>query len=272
MARLWLGAAIALALLLTFASPAQADVKASASGAWSDPATWGGSVPGADDAVTIPGRRTVTVDTAARARRVQVAEGGTLAFAEDKSSSLELRGNLVVEGTLQMVAPDPGVQQAIRFVGVDEGAFRGGGHEVLESDVGLWAHHHGRLHIQGAAKTSWTRARGVKAGARELTLESPPVGWRAGDELVVVPSTPPTSDGFAEAFDEAKVRSVSGAKVALDGQLEHDHPTVGGAFNPEVLNLTRNVRIGGTAAGSRVRAQRARGHTRARAGCTTARA
>ena len=130
MARLWLGAAIALALLLTFASPAQADVKASASGAWSDHATWGGSVPGADDAVTIPGRRTVTVDTAARARRVQVAEGGTLAFAEDKSSSLELRGNLVVEGTLQMVAPDPGVQQAIRFVGVDEGAFRGGGHEV----------------------------------------------------------------------------------------------------------------------------------------------
>ncbi|HEX2374394.1 MAG TPA: G8 domain-containing protein, partial [Actinomycetota bacterium] len=249
MARLWLGAAIALALLLTFASPAQADVKASASGAWSDPATWGGSVPGADDAVTIPGRQTVTVDTAARARRVQVAEGGTLAFAEDKSSSLELRGNLVVEGTLQMVAPDPGVQQAIRFVGVDEGAFRGGGHEVLESDVGLWAHHHGRLHIQGAAKTSWTRARGVKAGARELTLESPPVGWRAGDELVVVPSTPPTSDGFAEAFDEAKVRSVAGAKVALDRPLEHDHPTVGGAFNPEVLNLTRNVRIGGTADG-----------------------
>jgi len=246
MARLWLGAAIALALLLTFAPPAQADAQASRSGAWSDPATWGGGVPGAGDAVTIGKGRTVTVDTAARARQVRVAEGGTLAFAEDKSASLELRGNLVVEGALEMVAPDPAVQQTIRFVGVDEGAFRGGGHEVLASDVGLWAHHHGHLNIQGAAKTSWTRTRGVKAGGHELTLESPPVGWRAGDELVVAPSTPPTSDGFADAFDEVKVRSVAGAKVALDGPLEHDHPTVGGQLNPEVLNLTRNVRIGGT--------------------------
>jgi hypothetical protein len=246
MARLWLGAAIALALLLTFAPPAQADAQASRSGAWSDPATWGGGVPGAGDAVTIGKGRTVTLDTAARARQLRVAEGGTLAFAEDKSASLELRGNLVVEGALEMVAPNPAVQQTIRFVGVDEGAFRGGGHEVLASDVGLWAHHHGRLNIQGAAKTSWTRTHGVKAGGRELTLESPPVGWRAGDELVVVPSTPPTSDGFADAFDEVKVRSVAGAKVALDRPLEHDHPTVGGDFNPEVLNLTRNVRIGGT--------------------------
>jgi G8 domain len=246
MARLWLGAAIALALMLTFAPPAQADGSASRSGAWSDPATWGGGVPGAGDAVTIGKGRTVTVDTAARARQVRVAEGGTLAFAEDKTASLELRGNLVVEGALEMVAPNPAVQQAIRFVGVDEGAFRGGGHEVLASDVGLWAHHHGRLNIQGAAKTSWSRTRGVEAGGRELALESPPVGWRAGDELVVVPSTPPTGDGFADAFDEVKVRSVAGARVALDRPLEHDHPTVGGAFNPEVLNLTRNVRIGGT--------------------------
>jgi hypothetical protein len=40
MARFWLGAATTLALLLTFASPAQADTHASRSGAWSDPATY----------------------------------------------------------------------------------------------------------------------------------------------------------------------------------------------------------------------------------------
>jgi hypothetical protein len=245
MTRSLLGALTALLLLLAVASPARAEVTASASGAWSDPGTWGGGVPGPDDAVTISGGRTVTVDTAVRARSVQVAEGGTLAFAEDKSASLELRGNLVVEGTLEMVAPDPKVEQVIRFVGVDEGAFRGGGHEVLDSDVGLWAHHHGQLDIRGAAKTSWTRTTGARSGDRRLTLESPPVGWQTGDELVVVPSLPPTSDNFAEAFDQAKVRSVAGAEVTLDGPLTHDHPAAGG-FHPEVLNLSRNVRIGGT--------------------------
>jgi G8 domain len=244
-ARSLLGVLIALLLLLAVASPAQADVAAAASGAWSDPGTWGGSVPGPQDEVTIAGGRTVTVDRDARARSVHVADGGTLAFAEDRSATLELHGNLVVEGTLEMVAPDPKVHQTVRFVGIDEGAVRGGGHEVLDSDVGLWAHHHGRLDIRGAAKTSWTRTTGARAGDRRLTLEAPPVGWQAGDELVVVPSLPPTSDNFSEAFDQARLRSVSGAQVTLDGPLTYDHPSAGG-FHPEVLNLTRNVRIGGT--------------------------
>jgi G8 domain len=244
-ARSLLGALIALVLLLGVASPAQAEVTATASGAWSDPGTWGGGVPGPEDEVAIAGGRTVTVDRDAQARSVHVADGGTLAFAEDRSATLELGGNLVVEGTLEMVAPDPKVRQTIRFVGIDEGAVRGGGHEVLDSDVGLWAHHHGRLDIRGAAKTSWTRTTGAKAGDRRLTLEAPPVGWQAGDDLVVVPSLPPTSGNFSEAFDEAKLRSVSGAEITLDGPLTYDHPSAGG-FHPEVLNLTRNVRIGGT--------------------------
>jgi hypothetical protein len=248
MKRASLAALATLALLLGVASPARAEARAAASGAWSDSGTWGGRVPGPDDAVTVPDGRTVTVAGAARAGSVHVADGGTLAFAEDRSATLELHGNLVVEGTLRMVAPDPKVQQVVRFVGIDEGAVRGGGHEVLDSDVGLWAHHHGQLVIQGAAKTSWTRTRGAKAGDRRLTLEAPPVGWQAGDDLVVVPSLPPTSDHFADAFDQAKVRSVSGATVTLDKALEYDHPAPGG-FNPEVLNLTRNVRIGGTADG-----------------------
>ncbi len=245
MTRSLLGALTALLLLLAVPSPARAEVAASASGAWSDPGTWGGGVPGPKDEVTIAGGRTVTVDGDARAGSVHVAEGGTLAFAKDRSATLELGGNLVVEGTLRMVAPDPKVRQTIRFVGVDESAVRGGGHQVLDSDVGLWAHHHGQLDIRGAAKTSWSRTTGAKAGDRRLTLEAPPVGWRAGDQLVVVPSLPPTSDDFSTAFDQAEVRSVAGAEVSLDRPLTHDHPAAGG-FHPEVLNLTRNVRIGGT--------------------------
>ena len=115
MRRALLAALAALALLLAVASPAQAEARAAASGPWSDPANWGGGVPGPDDAVAVPDGRTVTVDRAARAASVHVAEGGTLAFAEDRSATLELHGNLVVEGTLRMVAPDPKVQQVIRF-------------------------------------------------------------------------------------------------------------------------------------------------------------
>ena len=94
MTRSSLGVLTALLLLLAVASPAQAEVKASASGAWSDPGTWGGRAPGPQDAVTIAGGRTVTVDGDARAASVHVADGGTLAFAQDRSATLEVGGNL----------------------------------------------------------------------------------------------------------------------------------------------------------------------------------
>ena len=84
---------------------------------------------------------------------MRVAEAGQL--AEDKSATLELHGNLVVEGTLRMVAANPRVEQVIRFVDIDEAAVRGGGHEVL-SPTSACGRTTGRLDIKEQAKASWT--------------------------------------------------------------------------------------------------------------------
>ena len=85
-----------------------------------------------------------------------VPAGHTLRFDPASDTTLELTGNLVVMGTLEM-KPRPGVRHTLRFVGVDEAAFVGGGMEVLDSDVGLWVMDQGRLDIEGAPRAGWNR-------------------------------------------------------------------------------------------------------------------
>jgi hypothetical protein len=239
---------VALAGLVEIADPAAAAGSAMSvqSGAWSDPGTWGGRAPQPGDAVTVANE--VTLDTDAKVEGLRIEAGARLDFASGRSATLESTRNLLVDGHLGMHPSSPEVVHVIRFVGIDESAFEGGGGEPLDADVGLWVGHAGMLDAAGTAKTSWTRTRsGPQAGARTLTLESPPVGWQAGDELAIAPTLPPTEgDASFDGFDEVKVERVTGAEVTLDRPLEHGHPTVDEQWNPEVMNLTRNVRIEGT--------------------------
>ncbi|HEY0553189.1 MAG TPA: fibronectin type III domain-containing protein, partial [Thermoanaerobaculia bacterium] len=72
------------------------------SGLWSAPATWStGIVPTGNDAVTITGGTTVTIDTAAAAYSVSVA--GTLQFEQTTARTLTVGTNVTVQGggTLQ---------------------------------------------------------------------------------------------------------------------------------------------------------------------------
>ena len=114
----------------------------------------------------------------------------------------------------------------------------------------------GALDLAGAPKLAWTRVTGaVGRGARTITLQADPAGWRPGDEIVLAPTQSPTSEGFAAAFDRARIRSISGRTVTLDQPTTHDHPAldvgadVGGGRvqTAEVLNLSRNVGVEGVA-------------------------
>jgi hypothetical protein len=151
---------------------------------------------------------------------VTVAAGEVLRFNPAANTTVEIDGNLVVRGVLEM-KPNPGITHTLRFVGVDESAMVGGGLAVLESDRGLWVMDSGRLDLVGAEKVGWNR-----------TGTDPT--WRSTDELLVAPSA--TGD-----FGETGFRPfVMGATVPrADASLP---PT-------EVLNLTRSVRIEGTPQG-----------------------
>jgi len=252
--RLAIVALTALALsfaLWSFRSPAAvAASKSVRSGAWSDPDTWGGRLPG-DGNVVIAGDTRVRLDLpTTQVAGLTVEPGATLVFDPDRSATLESTANVIVQGHLEMRPSSPEVQQTLRFVGVDEAAFKGGGMDPLAGDTGLWVTGQGQLELIGSTKLAWTRAKQVKAGAGSLSLDSTPRGWRPGDELVIAPTEAPTAgDASWNGFDETAVEGVSGNSVTLTRRTARAHPEVAGVWRPEVLNLTRNVRIEGTPGG-----------------------
>jgi hypothetical protein len=222
------------------------------SGRWSDPAVWGGRVPGATDTAKVAPRMTVSFDPGvARVAGVEVAAESTLAFDPGRSATLESSGNVVVQGALAMKPADASIRHLLRFVGVDEAAFKGGGMQPVDTDTGLWVMGSGRLDLAGTPKTGWTRAAGgIDKGATAIPLEASPTGWRKGDEISVAPTeSPSVGDAFSTGFDLHALAGVSGARLTLDAGVERAHPVVAGRWRAEVMNLTRNVMIEGTPTG-----------------------
>lgn len=166
-------------------------------------------------------------------------------------------GNVIMNADL--LAGDvtgPQVGGLLQFVEVNEAAFQGGGMNPLDSDVGLWVMGAARLLLYGEPKRWMARATGsLAAGAQEMTLDADPVGWRAGDEVVIAPMNPlhPNRQGdphdFGYDYDLPVVSSVSGRTVRFQTPLQFAHPAWtmwGQTIAAEVVNLTRSFRIEGT--------------------------
>ncbi|MEN8238277.1 MAG: hypothetical protein ABFR53_03635, partial [Actinomycetota bacterium] len=147
----------------------------------------------------------------------EVPTGEVWAFDPAVSTVVEVGGNVVVRGSLVMRPSSGEVVHTLRFVGIDEALFRGGGMEPVPTDVGLWVVADGMLDLQGTPVAAWSYE------------------WQAewvGDEVVAAPHTPGDYTGF----------------LPVDGPSSVPEPNALG-YSPELLNLTRNVRIEGTAAG-----------------------
>jgi len=220
---------------------------------WSDPGSWSHGVPGPGQTAVVT--RSIVLDTDASVGGVAIMPGGRLSFDPRTSHELTVSGNVVVRGQLVMRPASAEVSHRLVFAGVREPRFVGGGMDVLEHDVGLWVMDAGRLDLAGSPRLAWTRASGgLSAGATTITLQADPVGWRVGDELVVTPTSPQgQDDSDEETFERVQVTALSGRTVTLSRPLRHEHPSVparpGRRLTAEVLNLTRNVGIEGTADG-----------------------
>ena len=218
--------------------------------AWSDPATWGTAGvprPGSVVVVDFPVRLDRDIDVAG----LHVECGGHLVLDPQKSVTIRTTGNVEICGLLEMRPARAEVQHLLRFEGIDERRFAGGGMSVLASDVGLWIHEDGQLDLHGTPRTAWVRAAGaLSPGARTIRLAAQPTGWRVGDELTITPTGTPVDKSHAARFDQATITSISGSVVTLSSALRYGHPQVavgdGHVLTAEVLNLTRNVRIEGT--------------------------
>ncbi len=220
-------------------------------GDWSDPNTWDlGTTPGAGDDVVIDSSDTVTYDTTDSDILGSVDIDGTLTFDANTSLDLYSEGNIEVGGTLKMHPSSASVTHTITFENVDESAFVGGGLSVLASDVGLWITGDGYLDAIGTSKTPWTNLTGsANVNDTSITVDDA-TGWQVGDSLAITPTQAPTVGTASwDGYDERTISSISGNTITLDSALSYDHPEVNNTWTAEVLNLTRNVKIGGTASG-----------------------
>ncbi|THU34102.1 T9SS type A sorting domain-containing protein [Niastella caeni] len=222
------------------------------SGNWSDPATWGGKLPVTSDTPLISSGHTVTYDlTTASYAGVSISSGATLQFDSSKSTTLQSTGNVVVEGKLTMRPSSASVIQTLQFINIDESRFVGGGMDVLATDVGLWAMGSGVLDLVGTAKTAFVRAAGnIVSGATTISLNSTPSGWQAGDNISIAPTeSPAIGSAYLSGFEDRSINSISGSTITLNSGTVRNHPQINNLWTAEIINLTRNVRIEGTATG-----------------------
>jgi hypothetical protein len=264
----------ALALLPGLALSAEPRlVTSKASGPWTNPATWeNGGVPRAGDRVVVRAGHHVIYDADSKdvIRLVQVA--GTLEFARDRNTRLEV-GLLTVlpnevpteEGFdchVVPIEPAPGVPTPALIVGRPEAPIAQGCTALIRLHLveGLDKEScpaiiccGGRMDFHGQKLTNtWVKMRSeANAGDSEILVSASIKDWRPGD-LVIVSGTKRPRNGLRVGGEyygtiETEERRVTGVTELFDSiRLQLDKPLsfhhyAQGNYCAEVANLSRNV-------------------------------
>ena len=275
MNRLVHGLAFFLVMQSTASAQDKAIIRSAQNGAWSAPATWeGNKVPGKAAKVQIrPGHRVLyDVDADVPIRFVHVA--GTLTFAADRNTRLDV-GLLKIQPGEECTedgfdcdahkdAPpaDAGgshTPQARLEVGTLERPidakftarirlvyFEGTDKQSLPAIVCCG----GSMDFHGAPMSrTWLRLGSTaRAGDSVVTLEEPVTGWSPGDRLILTATT--RQEKLKKTFkpsvidntqtEEHILASVDGAKITLKQPLKFEH-IAEGPYRGDVANLSRNV-------------------------------
>jgi hypothetical protein len=211
---------------------------------WSQASTWGGTLPRAGDAVTIPAGRRVLLDVSPPNLKSLLIEG-ELAF--DLNQDLNLTADwIIVSGTSAKLnigsETQPYTRRAtITLTGTNPAEnIMGMGTKVL----GVMG---GTLELFGQAKKNWTRlATTAVRGANQLILADGIDGWQFGDEIAIAPS-----DFEALEAEKRTIVAINSRTITLDRALDFDHwgtaPQSYGNklldMRAEVGNLSRNIVI-----------------------------
>jgi hypothetical protein len=258
--------------LVLLAARLPADVIRSAkSGSWSEAATWeGGSVPGAGDRVLVRPGHAVLYDAASDRAIRAVYVGGTLRFATDRDTRLDVGlikiqpGEECVEDgftcDVHLKPPDPGQARAALEVGtLDEPVdpkhralirlvyFDGMDKETLPAIISCG----GRMEFHGAPMNrTWVKLGATaKTGDVEVALSEAVTGWKAGDRVILTATKRDENESGTRRpgkrnrkvfTEERTIKAVDGPKVTLDAALDVEHLGAG-ETRGEIANLSRNV-------------------------------
>ena len=150
-----------------------------------------------------------------------VPAGDIWKFDPSANTIVEVTGNIIVRGRLEIICPDPQITHRLKFLGIDENDYIGGDTQVpLNEDIGLWVIGDGELVIEGAKRTGWNRS------GNDQT-------WLSSDELIVTPMT--------LGVTSCSNYTSGTALVSIDSPNRQSTPPT--THVAEVANLTRNVVI-----------------------------
>ena len=263
-----------LCLVLSTARGAAPElIRSARSGPWSAPATWDkGKVPGAGDRVQVRAGHTVTYDVVCDKviRFIHVA--GTLTFAHDRDTRLDVGLIKVQPGDDaredgfncddHVAEPEPGKPRATFAVGTPDQPIDARRTALIrltyidgmdkESCPAIVCCA-GRMDIHGAVLSrSWVKLGATaKKGDTEVSLAEAVKGWRVGDRVILTattrqqkvgPKTFRTSTRDLTYTEERTVKAIDGSKLTLEKALDLDHRG-DGDYRGEVANLSRNVVI-----------------------------
>ncbi len=210
---------------------------------WSDPRTWGGSLPGAGASVTIPTGITVLLDISPPPLAGLTVDG-MLVF--DRRDLTLMADWIMVHGRFEVgTAAAPFTQRAvITLTAADTNQ------SIMNMGTKLLGVMGGTLELHGEPRTGWTRlSQTAAAGSATLTLESAPP-WRAGDRLVLA-----STDYDPAQAEEVTIAAISGNVVTLAAPVKNLHwgqdEVIDGVTvseRAEVGLLSRNILIQGDAA------------------------
>lgn len=101
----------------------------------------------------IPAGQTLTLDKDLSLTEVLEVEG-VLILDPKSNVTLTTTKNIIVTGNV-ISQPDPSVVHTIRFTGINENNYVGGGDTLLDSDVGMWVINAGQLNLNGSIQNGW---------------------------------------------------------------------------------------------------------------------
>jgi hypothetical protein len=279
---------VLLCLLIVNAAAAEAVIRSTQSGPWSQGSTWeGGKVPGASASVLVRTGHEVIYDVKAEAAIRALHISGTVRFAPDKDTLLEV-GLLKIqagESTAEegfdcdahLTPGDSKAPRAALLVGTQDKPIAAGhtAHIRLTLFEGMNAEScpaivccGGRMEFHGAPMPrTWLKlSQTANAGEQSVTLAAPATHWQIGDRVIAVATTRQNKikktftkslrDPGQGQTEQRIITAINGPQLTLDQPLAFEHVVLeDGAYAGEVANLSRNVIV------ESADPAKARGHT-----------
>jgi len=216
---------------------------------WSDPTTWGGTVPPAGSSVVLPEGVQVIVDVPTiDVDSITVPANAALLFS---NMDITVRSRFIsVLGTMSVGTEAQPITNSITFTfygddpTVDDVHHMGFAHGTK----GLYVLGSGVLDMHGETPAvSWTRLNThAEVGANQIVVADN-TGWRVGDEIVIA-----STDFDTHQAEVARITAINGTSITLDRNLQYFHYGQTQTFGNRVIEnraevglLTRNIIIQG---------------------------